>query len=795
MEYGNLSNPSYSPAAAPNTGPMEVFSSMVHSYLDLVQRNAFPPEFLKEALKMQSFRHIQSKEVLMYELGYLVALAIGVVFFIMMTLVGLFFACCRCCGNCGGRMYQKQTKNINCKRRFLYFFLFIITLVILAGDICAFYSNSKIDQAVNSTFKSFNDTVKNLKTYVNSIPKDVDIIINSSSIPIDKANISIIGIGPVLGGMIKSGIEMEANKTLDTIQGTVNDLNSTAKAIRTVNESFVILQTTTQQVVQNLTRIRTEINQTLNSCGNTCATSTSVNDLTLDADFKNIPDFTNQLKTINDFLNSGVEGNIQTARQTLNDIPQTVENQTKSSVQKVQDLLLKIKVKIQDVRKDFSIVDQLNRVNYYFDTATNGSSQYEPDVKKYEYYRWIVGLCLSSIILLVVVCNLFGLLLGPCGHKANKDPTERGCASNSAGDFFMAGVGFSFLFAWLLILVTAVLFLVGGNVYTSICKPWRSQQLYQFVDENFNLSKELNMDLNNRNLTTLYRDCRKDESLWSTLNLNSMYNLDNYFNISEYTGEVNSTLNNTNINISNVTFLSKSQREEINNMMTSGIDTFNFSDFNQQMSKGITKTNLTSFAVQLEKLAERNTSHQAELEAEANSLRSLQNSINTVMVPQIQQVNTSILDLQAKARRLTTSLNETLKSINDTETFMNNKVAGIILNEIWKYLNTIVGYFQSYIDWTKKMLTQNLARCGPLANAIDSAEVVACQHIVDSLNAFWFSLGWCTIFFIPSIILAVKLAKHYRRMKSSDVFENSNDHMEMTSTSQQFLIPRVTAKS
>lgn len=37
-------------------------------------------------------------------------------------------------------------------------------------------------------------------------------------------------------------------------------------------------------------------------------------------------------------------------------------------------------------------------------------------------------------------------------------------------------------------------------------------------------------------------------------------------------------------------------------------------------------------------------------------------------------------------------------------------------------------------------------------------------------NAFWFSLGWCTFFLLPSIILAVKLAKFYRRMDIADVY-------------------------
>lgn len=37
-------------------------------------------------------------------------------------------------------------------------------------------------------------------------------------------------------------------------------------------------------------------------------------------------------------------------------------------------------------------------------------------------------------------------------------------------------------------------------------------------------------------------------------------------------------------------------------------------------------------------------------------------------------------------------------------------------------------------------------------------------------NSFWFSLGWCTLFLLPSIILAVRLAKFYHRMDIADVY-------------------------
>ncbi|XP_063818443.1 prominin-1-A-like [Pseudophryne corroboree] len=801
MAYQNLTNPVYNDAAAPENGTEKVFSDLVHSYLDLVQRNTFPPAFLNQFLKTLStgsslsVSNDQIKEVLIYEVGYLVALAIGVVFIILMCLVGFFFACCRCCGNCGGKMYQKQTKRMTCKRRFLYFFLFIITLIILAGDICMFYSNSKIDTAVNKSFSSFNDTLSNLETYINSVPQDVDIIINSSSVPIESANSSIVGIGPILGGRIKNQIELVANNTLASVQGLINDLNVTAISLYAVNNSFNALQDQQTQLVNNLTAVKSQIDNTLTSCGAPCSSGPSTAALTIDADFQSIPDFASQLKTINDFLNSGIENTLGKARQTINDIPQTVTSQTQSTVQSVQNQLVNIKQKIQDVRSSIPIVDTLNNVSSYFGTAKNYSQTYQPDVVKYDYYRWIVGICLSCIVLLVVVCNLCGLLFAPCGHKANVDPTERNCASNSAGDFFMAGAGFSFIFAWLLMLVTAVLFAVGGNVYTSFCKPWSNQQLYQFVDANVNLSQELNVNLNNLSISTLYSDCQKNYPLWTTLNLNSLFNLDEYLNISAYTGEVNASVENTNISVSDITFISSSQREQAANVSSSGIDTLNFTEINQQMSKNITKTNLLSFADQLDALAANVSSFRTELKSEADSLREIQSSIDTNLVPDIKNLNTSIVSLQAKAQTLKASLNSTLTAVDYAQLFITTQVASIVKNATTSYLNTILGYFTSYIDWTKSMLTTNLARCGPVAGALNSAEVIVCQYLVDTFNAFWFSLGWCTIFLIPSIIVSVKLAKHYRRMKTTDIYEDHNDHLEMTSTSQQFLIPRVTAKS
>lgn len=70
-------------------------------------------------------------QLLLYELGFLICVAIGVLFIILMPLVGCCFCCCRCCGNCGGRMYQKQGRRMRCRRRALCASVLLVSAFLL----------------------------------------------------------------------------------------------------------------------------------------------------------------------------------------------------------------------------------------------------------------------------------------------------------------------------------------------------------------------------------------------------------------------------------------------------------------------------------------------------------------------------------------------------------------------------------------------------------------------------------------------------------------------------------------
>lgn len=68
-------------------------------------------------------------QVAKYYAGMSVCVIVGILFVIVMPLVGCCFCCCRLCNNCGGRMKQKQkSAENNCCRMCLTITLLILTL-------------------------------------------------------------------------------------------------------------------------------------------------------------------------------------------------------------------------------------------------------------------------------------------------------------------------------------------------------------------------------------------------------------------------------------------------------------------------------------------------------------------------------------------------------------------------------------------------------------------------------------------------------------------------------------------
>ncbi|KAG7236379.1 hypothetical protein INR49_001076 [Caranx melampygus] len=388
-------------------------ATFVQSFLHTVQPNTFPKELIlrvvnnvERVLSDQDF----IKDALVYEVGFLVCAAIGIVYIILMPIVGFFLACCRCCGNCGGKMYQKQTSSIHCRRRALYWSAFVTTVIILAGNICMFKSNENLKVSVEKSPMQFNTTIRNINNFLTSVPQQLDYVVQESDKTIQEVTRNLDDIGHQLGTKIQAQLQPFLIPALHPVSHLNQETRNASVQLDKVNASLVELQSSVNILQANVTTVRNRISKTLSNsnCVSCEAIKPALQALNVDTSI-----------TVENYINS---------------IPQMVVNDTRDVVQKSKQQLSDIQTQLSQVT---SQLPSLSNISGTLDTVSVEISKVTPEIERAEQIRWAVCVALCCVVLLVVVCNVLGLLLGPMGLKPKADPTSRSCMSDCGGTFLM----------------------------------------------------------------------------------------------------------------------------------------------------------------------------------------------------------------------------------------------------------------------------------------------------------------------------------------------------------------------
>ncbi|XP_032889962.1 prominin-1-A-like isoform X1 [Amblyraja radiata] len=780
-----LPEPQYNGNAKPIAGGMATFHNMVHSFLNTVQPNPFPTEIIKLFFENIEMLRGSYTQVLQYEAGYIVCAIIGILLFVLLPLVGLFFCCCRCCGRCGGEMYQELTKWTNRKRRMLAVVLFVLTSVTLAGNVCMFITNEKISENIRESEEQLNNVLGNIKMYINTIPLQVMTIINASFVPVNKVTANLDDIGSSLGEAVKKTLGDSVYPALNTASELAQDINRTNGRLLLVNATAANLIQGQEKLRLNLSAIQQDINDTFTRCGAPCASSQDlVNGLIVIPNFSEIPNMDKEMAAMKSVVKSDLQSFVQKGYRSFNDTPARVTNQSASIVSEAKESVKDIEAQIENIKQEFPLLNSINSITSEIDSINNSINQNRPKIQQANKYRWIVCIVLSCIILLIVVCNYSGLLMGTAFLNSYVGPTQRSSSSHCGGNFLMAGVGFSFIFSWLLILLVFIMFLVGGNVYSLVCKPWHNKELLQAIKtsglmDKINLEETLGLQ-SNLNISNVYRDCQNNTSAWKALNLDQNFNLDENLNISQYKRDIYAQFEKLSVDLSDITLLDDEGKNIMKDVLNTGVKDLNFTSFSKQLELPLVQRDLLVTAEQLQNLSKiLPDPEKTELSQEAERLKQLNAWIESNMLPNIKTVKENIRGLRGGTSHLEIMVNTTLRKIESAQSVLQMKGSDIVTNESKLFVECQLDYFSQYITWTKKTITEDFAQCRPAANALDSVATISCSYLLDSLNAFWFSMGWSTIFLVPSIIFAVKLAKYYRRMTTSDIYENGGPHFEM----------------
>ncbi|XP_023184468.1 prominin-1-A-like isoform X10 [Xiphophorus maculatus] len=796
LDFGYVPAGVYETLAHYEPGPIGILFHLVHAFLHAVQPNAFPHDLIVKLAK-DKFGAIQTEyqKAIYYEIGFLICAAVGLLFAILMPVVGLFFCMCRCCDNCGGEMHQRQRKNADCRRGLLGTLLFSTSLVITIGVLCAYAANQNLSSQVKNIRRLVNSNMRDLHTFANDTPMQIDYLISQYATVKNKVNYDLDNIGPLLGGRIHVRLDKEVHPALNQVLNMAGAMRETKEALENVSVSLVVLQEGAGKLHFNLSQVCDSINRTLDDPGchdeESDATTAqlcrsirqSLSQLQISANFTRLPNVNPQLEKMKNVVKTDLSSVVHRGFSSLNDTPHIVIEQTRSVVNSVQNLVDSVGNNISSFSKAFPLQTCLSNFTIFISHAHAKIEDYYPEVDKMDFYRWIGCIALCCMVVLVLAFNYLGLLCGTLGYDKHASPTTRGCISNTGGTLLMAGVGFSFIFSWMLMGVLTTIFLAGGNMEKLLCEPFHTKELFKVVDTPYLINPEWKNFIpgymyNDSDLEltseSLYSTCKQNKGIYSALRLDKVFNISSFLNTTVFTKDVVRQLENFRIDLRTIILLEAEGKQNLLDFSEAGLSEINYADYLDEVNKGVTVVDVLSFAKELESQTDLMPRGplQAALKGHVATLQRIHRQQITPMEQAMSALNQSMRFLERTASDLPNKVTDVLEAIEAAQHLISQNATLLINQETRKYSATIIGYFNQYIEWVKTSLALEVAPCKPFSNILDTAQIMTCSFLVDSMNTFWMGLGCSTLFLLPSVILAVKLAKYYRRMDTEDVYDD-----------------------
>ncbi|KAM7327379.1 hypothetical protein ACRRTK_013746 [Alexandromys fortis] len=696
-------------------GPLDSLYGTVRRFLSVVQLNPFPSELIKALLNDPS--SAKTDEVVRYEAGYVVCAVIAGLYLLLVPATGLCFCCCRCRRRCGGRV-KTEHKAMACERGTLMSFLLLTTLVLLIGMVCAFATNQYTHSQTGPSVEAVPETLLSLRGLVSDVPGELQAVAERFSVPQERVSKELDGVGENLGNIIHNQLKSTVYPVLASVHSLGQD------HLRALNTTSVELQEGQQHLEPPVRAHRERLLTLLQEswCRGNCKGALSrASALQLGADFSQVPPVDDVLHRLKDVPEANFSSMVQRENTTFNSLPLLVAVQTASVVQDLKKALAEQPEGVRMLAQGFPGSEAASRWSQALEGLEQRSRPFLQELQQYEKYR---------------------------------------------------GVAFSFLFAAPLILLVFATFLVGGNVQTLVCRSWESGELYEFVDTPGNLPASMNLSYllglrKNISILQAYQQCKAGAVLWKVLQLNDSYDLDKHLDIKQYTQKFQEELQNFRVDVKDLDLLSPAARRDLEALQGSRLEKIHYGNFLVQIQKPVVETDMEQLARELEGLAQAQNDSvlRQQLQEEARELRSL---YQEKVVPQqslVAKLNLSVRALESSAPDLQVDTTNVLGNVTRLKGELPAWTSHIVRNASECFLTREMGYFSQYVAWVREEVTQHIATCQPLSAALDNGHVILCDMMADPWNAFWFCLGWCTFFLIPSIIFAVKTSKYFRPIR------------------------------
>ncbi|XP_030841338.1 prominin-1-A isoform X3 [Strongylocentrotus purpuratus] len=763
-----------SPGSRPST-----LAAMAEGFVDLVQPKGLPLDYIQFALETvynETSYYEDNWQTEMWKImglfvGIIVCVLFGILYFIILPFVGFIFSCCRCCDRCGGKRVQRESKHMGCSRVTLTLFFFCFTGIICAGMAFTNVSNEFLKTSVTVFKDTADNTLGDMESYLGAVNEQIEYMVDTEYGYVDTLlteNLEEIGDeigGPVGDYLLDEGGLQQVLDSITNISSTFSEMERALNEIESLRSELInqstILESELNQVATNLDAINQE-----------CSTCISdIDKLVVNVNYTKLPSVETQIDGVEEasMLATNITVEINTV---LADIPSQITDMTSNEV---QDALVQLDAAEKEVTDAF---DGINKtISDFVGTLSDAKGQLDDsweDVTVYSQYMYYALIGVTCTILLIIMFNLIGLTMGTFSYK-DVHPMERSRMSNAGGNVLMAGVFFTFVFAPLLMFITCVAFFVM-SLGTLTCEPLLTYDLLRVTIDQPNVITEgyylggVVLDNSSIPLTAsgILTECSEGSTVFTAFKFDAMYDFDS---IKQKLDELQTEFDNITDKIDpkdlNYDFPFAEFADDLNKLRdTTELGSINQTQYDTLLDADITGLNLTEYANKLQGIAEdpgTPVSVVANITAEAEAIRNIQDSTVEPMQANTNQIQIQLDALMALEEQLDAQINQTIDAIGIAE-LASNSTADAVLNISEEYAERLLGYGYQFYYQIEYQVKNDFAECQIISSLYAYSIQSTCDYPIASLNTFWFTVGWCVFFYVPSIIVAVKLAKYYRIM-------------------------------
>ncbi len=656
------------------------------------------------------------------------------------------------------------------------------------GVVCAFVTNYYSYDGLQRLPERLQTSTEDSRQYLDNTGREVNSLLVTNFKELEVVLYDILDeSGPILK---RSLAEVTQAIAIDDLTAIVSNLGNVKRYLKEIQNKTHLLQDKVGQLKLGLNGTRVRLLQALKQCSDSKVCKDFLEeynvarDLAIATDFgdlpANLPDLSLIMKDISDLMNNDIENKVRGGQKQLNKVKTDIERS-------IVDIRPKIKEEIR--RMGQQLEDQANDIQKYLNEFDGSVASVESDIPKikpllveYGDYVFYIGLGMSFMLLIILLCYIFGLFYGFCGKRPGNVYGDDCCNTGTGANWLLAAVYLTFLFSCVLLIVATAQFLVGSTVDKVACEALNypnGSEVFQVIDERFVQPKIVanHPDAADKgiSLNDLISSCHRNMTLYTMLEVQDIYDVSELRNWRRRYG-IGDFIENLKRKIRlddlrGIQILSPEAERELVELAESEISDLNFSQYTQLLEEQITAIDLGQFTSRLRQIRERLDRTQARLvgpamDNEALFLDQMQRVVMDMKLAMKDLVN-SVEALEQEASHSTPNLRESLRSLIRQATaatqFLRKEGPQLVDRLTDQYVNETVGLIDVYVDRVINYTRNRVGRCEPLSNSYNATVIAVCNEIVYPFNGFWASVGWCLMFFLPGIVLAISLVSLYRK--------------------------------